>query len=550
MTHRTVICVLLITGIPLAVILVACGQAFQVAPEPAEPAKPTREPALPAPPPAPTGSRVVSAAPVIPLNIGLLSLEMTILSSDLIVKARMNSITSDALTDKNGKYRGIVNFNLTVSEHLRGTSPTKIVAVWVDGWPYDTSAEAESAARTLIARRDTQWDDREAVIFLKSSNTTTARFLPESNHFLLAWGEWDRTGKDDFHTLYSNGRRTWLPSSSESSGGSGARSTDVSQEFLLALPQSTRRSASSGSGETTGRASGADSSNGQSTTLGALKDTIRKLMAEYNGGDGSAAYKECVGQKYRYLSKARNWPALYGKPYNALGVEHSLASGLASGTLVADAVVHDPYVVLENPLPPLDSMWVSGTDSAHFEAFNPTVYGVDLNDDGTLDKLRSEFGVRTTRPLPAGAYEITVHQGWPHHAKCGFVEQNDWTVTVTAPEGTVHELFFDPVTVGTTVRADASNGILKPASFTDSNGGSATVESISYEAGTVKLEVTPDDVLDEHIVDIIELDGAVSLSLDVGDAVVDGEDGVLRWSVAEQPWEDGDLLMVRIREAR
>ena len=188
MTYRTVICVVLVV---VMVALMACGQATQVVPEPAEPAEPTREPALPAPPPPPppTGSRVVSAAPVITPNIGLLSLEVTILTSDLIVKARLNSITSDTSTDKNGKYRGIVKFNLTVSEHLRGTSPTMIAGVWIDGWPYDTRAEAMNKANMLIAGRDTQWDDREAVIFLKSSNTTTARYLPESSHYLLAWGD-------------------------------------------------------------------------------------------------------------------------------------------------------------------------------------------------------------------------------------------------------------------------------------------------------------------------------------------------------------------------
>ena len=124
---------------------------------------------------------------------------------------------------------------------------------------------------------------------------------------------------------------------------------------------------------------------------------------------------------------------------------------------------------------------------------------------------------------------------------------------MTAPSGTLHELFFDPVTVGTTVAADDTNGVLKPASFTDANGASATLSSISYEAGTVKVRVTPDGALAGQVVDFIELDGTVSLSLDVADAAVDlstgsGQAGTLSWSVSSQPWVDGDLLMVRIRE--
>ena len=72
----------------------------------------------------------------------------------------------------------------------------------------------------------------------------------------------------------------------------------------------------------------------------------------------------------------------------------------------------------------------------------------------------------------------------------------------------------------------------------------------SGQAGTVNVKVTPDDALDGHILDFIELDGTVSLSLDVLDATVDSANDRLRWSVSSQPWEDGDKLMVRIREAR
>ena len=254
-------------------------------------------------------------------------------------------------------------------------------------------------------------------------------------------------------------------------------------------------------------------------------------MAEYNGGDGSSAHKECVVQKYQHLSKARNWPALYGNPYNALGVEHSLASGLASGTVVSERATYDPYVVLTNPTPPLASMWVSGRDAAHFEAFNPTVYGVDLDNDGTLDKLKSETGVRTTRPLPAGGYRITVHQGWHDLAICGFVEQNDWTVTVTAPEHTLHEALFDPTDISDAVGADGTNGVLKPASFTDANGTHATIHRIAYDSGAVKMTLNPHTSLAGHTIEFIALDGSISLSLNVDKATADPANNTLTWPV-------------------
>ena len=43
------------------------------------------------------------------------------------------------------------------------------------------------------------------------------------------------------------------------------------------------------------------------------------------------------------------------------------------------------------------------------------------------------------------------------------------------------------------------------------------------------------------------MDGSVSLSLDAEDATVDAASDTLSWSVASQPWEDGDTLMLRIR---
>ena len=48
--------------------------------------------------------------------------------------------------------------------------------------------------------------------------------------------------------------------------------------------------------------------------------------------------------------------------------------------------------------------------------------------------------------------------------------------------------------------------------------------------------------------DVIELDGSVSLTLDFDEATENTEAGTYTWSVANQPWEDGALLMLRMRE--
>ena len=126
-------------------------------------------------------------------------------------------------------------------------------------------------------------------------------------------------------------------------------------------------------------------------------------------------------------------------------------------------------------------------------------------------------------------------------------------MTVNAPAGTLHEAFFDPVTDGTAVAADDSNGVLKPAAFTDANGASATLERIAWEpdvggSGTVKLQVNPPTGLTDQEVNFIALDGSVSLSLQVANATVDAANRTLSWAVGSQPWQSGDLLMMRIRE--
>ena len=187
---------------------------------------------------------------------------------------------------------------------------------------------------------------------------------------------------------------------------------------------------------------------------------------------------------------------------------------------------------------------LSGDDSGYFaviEGEHTPVQHPHIQGGFTFN-----LDVVANRPLPAREYRIN-HNLVPYGgAYCDATFPLEWTVNVTASAGTLHELFFDPVTVGSTVAADASNGVLKPASFTDANGASATLSNISYESGTVKLEVSPHTGLTGHTVDIIELDGSVSLSLDIDDATVDSANDTLSWSVSSQPWEDGDKLMVRI----
>ena len=136
---------------------------------------------------------------------------------------------------------------------------------------------------------------------------------------------------------------------------------------------------------------------------------------------------------------------------------------------------------------------------------------------------------------------------WATFLPCNFILDHDWTITVTAPAGTVHEAFFDPVDVGGAVGADDGNGALMPASFTGVDGSAAVLRSIAYEAGEVTMTVSPVTAVAGQVVEFIGMDGTVGLSLDAASASVDAAGGTLRWGVASAPWEAGDRVMVRVR---
>ena len=105
-----------------------------------------------------------------------------------------------------------------------------------------------------------------------------------------------------------------------------------------------------------------------------------------------------------------------------------------------------------------------------------------------------------------------------------------WEVTLTleASEGTVHEAFFDPQTIGSgdgyISSGDVSTGVLSPAAFstgdTTTTGDATTTDDSTtitclYATGdTVTMALSPYNALDGHTLDFITGDGFTSLSLD------------------------------------
>ena len=430
---------------------------------------------------------------------GLVTLEEHVLTSDVVARVRLRTMEANA-RPFDTLYLPYVVITFDVLEALQGSPGGTAVVELLAGelCCHEEEGAALEAGRQFIAGRDTSWDANEAVVFLWNiarSTYTTEEGRPDSVEYVFAdngYAGWT----EDHYSVFSESSRAWLPAMAAS--GDGAQSFYVD-----------------------------DPANAETITLAEVK----KRMATANAMVDSSieGHGECV--------LAKLWEQRDGRPkMPEFLAERSVE--LASGE-PADRVIYSYRTGGRSSLYP--KYVVDGPDGRWF-----TSEIVDEDADP-----QNNYGVvyKQVRPLAGGEYVF--HHGiqLPEFFPCGYFPTTrvKYTVTVTAPAGTLHELFFDPVTVGSAVSADGTNGILKPTAFTTSNGASATVESISYESGTVRVKVVPWSSLSGHVLDFIELDGRVSLSLSVTNSTFHSAGNEFVWPVGSQPWEDGDKLMVRIR---
>ncbi len=455
----------------------------------------------------------------------LITVEEHILTSDVIARVRLNTIAaSSRLYDAGSWFRHVptIHFTFDVLEVLQGSVGSSVVVEMTaaDYTRYQTAEEAVDAAMNWIANRDSSRDDREALVFLwsliKSWNTDTLQGRPDTVQYVFAangnadWG--------DNYSIKSETNRVLLPATT--SGASGASGSSGTSFHLEEPPE----------GEPGDTISLSNIKTKITTTHDMVDDTI-------------PGHEECLLAK---LKKERSGtPKL---PLFHAERERSIGSGLPAGTALVTVTLTG-----KSTDEPYDRFFLDGPDSDRFQVTTTTWAPV-----AGEWWYSHDYSFETLRPLPKGEYVFHFGTQRQEFFPCNYTPSTraKWTVDVEAPEGTLHELFFDPVTLRqaqgrpSVVVADASNGVLKPTGFTASNGASATVGSISWESGMVEIEVTPDDALAGQTLDIIELDGTVSLSLNVANSTLDSANNTLSWSVSEQPWHDGDKLMVRIREGR
>ena len=431
---------------------------------------------------------------------GRASMDEMVASSPVIVRATLDSVRAVGLETTHSAYVSALEYTINVVEYLKGSGSTTLKPVAIAN--YYRSFATEDAARRetawLLDARDKRWDDRQAIVFLRRHPAGSGYLVNGSQMWWL--GEVGRLGSDRTFTVASREARVWLPDAAATPIPGPARSVQQ-QRFLLEDSTLSGAAARSTAGTTTT----------PTITLTGLKGKITDMERRIMASSDPEAYRECLATDL--ATKRKN--ALKEPTHREYAA--SIGSGQPAGTKVWTYFWASER---SRTTPPSGDNFGEGK-TWWFEGLDAAVLGLQYAYPGD---------VSTGRPLPAGEYRAFMRTRGPEGVMCdapALVMQSwEHIITVTAPEGTLSEAFFDPVADGGATTA------------------TTTVGTIRYETNTVKATLTP--TVTNHILDFIALDGSVTLSLDVSDATE--ADGVLSWSVTDAPWSAGDQLMLRIRQ--
>ena len=430
------------------------------------------------------------------------TLEERVYLADVVVKARFVTAAS-----------GVLRFNAL--EYVKGTGPKKF------------------SVRANTDGRSTQWDNQDAILFLSSIDGESAVFE------FTDTTSWDYVEGPLYPTQYNGSlpegytvesrNPVWLPieSTTESSLNPG-RSTPSGTPAIIT------DYSSGGTAETVTQADlrravawvSGSSSAGQG--LGSQARTA-------NTDTSNREYQACVVESMMFNRYVRDYEAYYGESKQPPVHEKVIESGSGKGVTLLDYGVEQGRKY--------NDYWVFGRDADLFISRRPD------NDDDPSNGYGHD--VITARPLPSGTYRFKHYLNPGNFQVCRFQPENAYSayvVTVTAPEGTVHEALFDPATttagVGYLATTSTSTGVLEPAGFSV-RGRAITITGLTWRDGRVVLTLDRfGSWLDGF--SFIEPDGTVGLRLAEVDATKDWTARTLVWEVSEQPWESGDELMMRM----
>ena len=457
---------------------------------------------------------------------GPTTLEENIAQTRVIVRAHMQSVDAVVTTLDQGHHEVWLEFNFNALEYLKGTGATQINAVVRVPVEYDTAMEARAAGPASLALHDSQWDNRDAILFLWNSHG-----VENSAKLHLGYIGPTNDPHDDIYSIASQIRKKWLPAT-DISGASGTSGTKDPPAFLLNLPP-------------TGAGGGAWGQSGgtPTITLGALKAKIAAIDQEVVAGGGSEAYRVCIAYKHTWQrlvqrNKEANFPD-GGYYYRRSDVELGSGQPAGSRAFTSYGSQKNAEAIAAGAPPPTE----------------PWGMGLLLDNDADLFTSTTEWPshVQTNRPLVAGVYRFfygyvpqvaIICNGEPEEE----LKRQEVFFTVSAPEGTVHEAFFDPMATGNATGYFNAGDALSDADFTVGTDNTAvSIQSLKHQGNVVTLEISPYHNLAGLTLDFLALNGATALTLATSGATQNSEAGTLTRSVTSAPWEARDLLMLRIR---
>ena len=383
----------------------------------------------------------------------------------------------------------------------------------------------EFEVRALTTGRNREWDEREGVLLLAYGRNKLAVIdkgerVDEALYFLNARPMVYAGHLPDTY-MFDGHRPAWLPAIGEGIIHA-ERDTTVSYGTevwpYLGLPQPKGHGAMS------------------VIELRSIVDEIEGYQRTYS----TTAVAECNAREQLYGKYYTLFQSTTGSSWTMYVDHREVPSGAAEGDIILAVEHWEAHETTDQ----YHKYWLTGRDANLFAArfIDPDM----LPDTGFV------HNVVNIRPLPRGTYEFIEHVQDSWYFPCNFVPPNDksaWIVTATAPAGTLHEAFFDPVdlTEGG-AGATGSSGVIDPDEFTVSSD-EYEIESLVWRNNSVVLTLDDHVSLSGYSLDFLELDGSIDTTLDVSDATVNQTAATWTWSVTGAPWEDGDQLMLRIREA-
>ena len=494
----------------------------------------------------PTATPMPPHADLAPYTGGVPTLDENIFYADVIAWVRPPAVSgkSKTIPSEDGvapTYRPFVEFQFEVVEYLKGSGGNTLTVEYPQSHTYLTDKESVNIASSLrvydnaasdgqSAIFNARSDDRGAVVFLRLPEDGDAGAGASPSAQVYYFQSIDSPLNPSY---ISTSKKSWMPVVAPGKSVGALADVAVGRDSKFLNPESIESVAEP-----------------RELTLEYLRSRIKAVADMLAKGEGIEGYEECIKFRFDSESILREIEKAEGRPYTPETVrEGPFASGLPAGTEFRSSGMSagEGY----------SRQWYEGQDADLFQTAI-VVEGVEIVPDyirTRKDPVGYEISTRVARPLPRGTYKVKEMGQHGYAMPCNLEPNPDhawtWIFTFESPAGTLHEAFFDPASIGeAAVGADASNGVLKPTAFTF-GGGNVSLDSIRWESHAAEMRLSPHTRLANHHADFIALDGSVALRLDFDDAAETGEGDsrALSWPVCAQPWQAGDLLMLRISES-